>query len=88
MRYEVKDKFYSNATVFDKFEMVSEEDVQHKITIMESKSCKPYPIPTKLHKEHLCALLPVLTKISNTSLSQVTFPLHGPVQEETKPRSD
>ena len=54
--------------------MVTEQDVEKLVRKSKTTSCQLDPISTKLVKEHLGALLPVLTHIINSSLLAGVFP--------------
>ena len=59
---------------FCDFEPVTEASMLELILKTASKSCKLDPIPTSLTKQYLDALVPVITKIINTSLTTGIVP--------------
>ena len=59
---------------FCDFEPVTEASMLELILKTASKSCKLDPIPTSLTKQYLDALVPVITKIINTSLTTGVVP--------------
>jgi hypothetical protein len=63
-------------TVFATFQHVSEEEVRKVISNSPTKSCSLDPIPTWLLKDELLdILLPVITRLINSSLSEGKFPV-------------
>ena len=56
------------------FNPTSQEEVKRIIQLSPSKSCELDPIPTWLLKDCLNELLPILTKIINTSLETAKVP--------------
>jgi len=56
------------------YEAVTQEEVRKLVSFAKTTSCPADPIPTKLLKEHLDDLLPLLTHIINCSLSSGVFP--------------
>ena len=52
------------------FSTVSEEDVEKMIRKANDKSCSLDPIPTKILKQYLLTLLPVITRMINASLNK------------------
>jgi len=56
------------------FSALSEDEVSKLVSKSKTASCSLDPVPTKLVKEHMDDLLPVLTHIINLSLSTGTFP--------------
>ena len=56
------------------FQLVTEDTLHEVITKCPSKSCSVDPMPTWLVKQHLPVLMPILTKIVNSSLSSGSFP--------------
>ena len=62
-----------NGPVFSEFKIVSEKEILDLITSLPPKSCSLDPIPTKLTKECLSELVPLITAIVNSSLSTVHF---------------
>jgi len=56
------------------FQMVTEQDVEKLVRKSKTTSCQLDPISTKLVKEHLETLLPMLTHIINCSLTTGVFP--------------
>ena len=56
------------------FVPASEEEIRKIITKSSNASCDLDAIPTSLLKEHIDILLPVITRIINTSLESGTFP--------------
>ena len=59
---------------FEKFNLMSEDEVASLVKSLPDKFCDLDPIPTSLLKQLLPTLLPVLTKIVNTSLQSGVFP--------------
>lgn len=59
---------------FSSFDIIDEGTVQDLITKAPSKTCNLDPIPTNLLKECSVILLPILTRIVNTSLQIGCFP--------------
>ena len=59
---------------FTEFQQVGEDDVRTMIKNSPSKSCRLDPAPTWLIKKFLNALLPLITRIINASLSSGSFP--------------
>ena len=56
-----------------RFQPLTSTDIEKIIKTSPAKSCSLDPMPTTLLKDHLCVLLPVITKIVNMSLDSV-FP--------------
>ena len=56
------------------FQLVTEDEIKKMISSSPTKSCDLDPLPTKLLKECLAELCPVITKIINLSLSMGVFP--------------
>lgn len=56
------------------FTQVSQEDVKKIVSKSKTTTCSLDPIPTKLVKQHLDILLPLLTHMVNLSLSSGAFP--------------
>ena len=56
------------------FSTVSEEDVEKMIRKANDKSCSLDPIPTKILKQYLLTLLPVITRMINASLNKAIMP--------------
>jgi len=56
------------------FSSICEDDVLKLIKKANDKSCSLDPMPTKLIKNYLEPLLPVITRIINMSLDQATMP--------------
>ena len=62
-----------NGTLFERFEPITDDQLKKLIMEGNSKSYHLDPLPTKLLKQVLDAVLPVMTKIVNASL-QSNFP--------------
>ena len=62
-----------NGTLFERFKPITDDQLKKLIMEGNSKSCHLDPLPTKLLKQVLDAVLPVMTKIVNASL-QSNFP--------------
>ena len=58
-----------------KFSSVSEEAVAKIIGKANNKSCSLDPVPTKILKQHLSPLVPVITRVINLSLEEGTMPV-------------
>ena len=56
------------------FQLVIEDTLHEVIMKCPSKSCSLDPMPTWLVKQHLPVLMPILTKIVNSSLLSGSFP--------------
>ena len=56
------------------FSTVSQEDVEKMIRKANDKSCSLDPIPTKILKQYLLTLLPVITRMINASLNKAIMP--------------
>ena len=54
--------------------LLSEQDIIKIITKSATKSCVTDPIPTKLLKQHVDVLVPILTKLVNTLMQSGCFP--------------
>ena len=63
----------SLSSTLSEFKLLSYGDVEEIIKSSPSKSCSLHPIPTILLKDHLCVLLPIITRIANLSLASL-FP--------------
>ena len=57
-----------------KFSSVSQEDVEKIIGKANNKSCSLDPVPTKILKQHLSHILPVITRVINLSLEEAVMP--------------
>ena len=73
MQY-VKDTYLQTQSKLSNFEPATEKEVKKIIMNSPSTSCSQDPIPTSLLKEHLDVLLPIITKIVNSSLDKGIFP--------------
>ena len=60
--------------VFDRFQPVTEEQMRKVVVKLSSATCVLDPIPTQMLKKCISSLSPVLTKITNISLSNGVFP--------------
>ena len=56
------------------FSTITEKDTKDTITNLSNKQCLLDPVPTWFLKEHIDALLPLVTRIVNTSLSTADMP--------------
>ena len=63
-----------NGVRLNKFVSLSEEDVRKLITKSKTTSCAYDPLPTRLIKDDINEMLPLLTHIINISLSTGVFP--------------
>ena len=63
-----------NGVRLNKFVSLSEEDVRKLITKSKTTSCAYDPLPTRIIKEYINEMLPLLTHIINISLSTGVFP--------------
>ena len=63
----------NNAPKLQRFTPLKEEDVCKVVLSLKTKSCKLDPIPTTIFKKLLPAILPLITKIVNLSLSEGQF---------------
>ena len=63
-----------NAVRLNKFVSLSEIDVRKLITKSKTTSCAYDPLPTRLIKDYINEMLPLLTHIINISLSTGVFP--------------
>jgi hypothetical protein len=63
-----------NPPIFDKFMLISEQELREIVLNSPCKSCSLDPWPTFLIKENIDIILPSLTKLVNMSLSQGIFP--------------
>ena len=61
-------------TVFDKFALVSKEELIKIISVMNKTTCASDPFPTKLLMNHLPAVIDIILHIVNLSISTCTFP--------------
>ena len=68
--------FPSSPPALHTFSPASQEEVKKLIMTTKTTQCSLDPIPTKLVKECIDALLPVITKVVNLSLSQGVMPSH------------
>ena len=59
---------------FESFALLTEDDARMLIANSKSTSCCLDPVPTPLLKSCIESLIPVITKIINTSLESVVFP--------------
>ena len=71
---ELNDEKTTNLRM-DSFQNVSKDDVKRVITNLSSASCSLDPVKTALAKQCLDILLPLYTKIVNSSLESGVFPL-------------
>ena len=60
--------------VFEEFVLLTDDDVRMLITNSKTTSCCLDPVPTSLLKSCIEPLIPVITKIINTSLESGVFP--------------
>ena len=63
-----------NGVRLNKFVSLSKEDVRKLITKCKTTSCAYDPLPTRLIKDFINEMLPLLTHIINISLSTGVFP--------------
>ena len=63
-----------DVATMEKFHPLSEDDVAKLIKTLPDQSCDLDPVPTVVLKQLLPTLLPVLTRIVNTSLQSGVFP--------------
>ena len=61
-------------SVFESFALLTEDDMRMLIANSKSTSCCLDPVPTPLLKSCIESLIPVITKIINTSLESGVFP--------------
>ena len=61
----------SLSSTLSEFQLLSSGDIKEIIKSSPSKSCSLDPIPTILLKDHLCVLLPIITRIVNLSLASL-----------------
>ena len=61
----------SLSSTLSEFKPLLSGDIEEIIKSPSSKSCSLDPIPTTLLKDHLCVLLPVITRIVNLSLGSL-----------------
>ena len=61
-------------TVFDKFALVSKEELIKIISVMNKTTCASDPFPTKLLMNHLPAVIDIILHIVNLSISTCIFP--------------
>ena len=59
---------------FEKFPEISEDQIRKLIIDANTTDCAVDPFPTKLVKEYIDVLLPLITKMVNLSLANGTFP--------------
>ena len=64
----------SSSGFFSNFELLSEDSVKNLVLSVPTKSCSLDPVPTKVVKECLDELVPLLTVIINQSLQSGVFP--------------
>ena len=74
MPVRFKDNISEGITVLEFFRPASQDEVMTVISRCPNKSSKLDPLPTWLVKEYIDHLLPVLTKLVNSSLSCGVFP--------------
>jgi len=60
---------------FDQFEQCSADDIQRVISVSQSKTCEPDPLPTDVLKQCLPELLPYITDMCNASLQEGCLPM-------------
>ena len=65
---------YQTNRQFESFAVLTEMDVRKLVNTSATKSCKLDPISMHLLKQHLHALIPLVTKIVNISLQTGQFP--------------
>ena len=63
----------SSSKSFENFTNLTEDEVEKIIMSMPTKSCKLDVLPTKVHKDIVTPMLPLLTKIINLSLTEGLF---------------
>ena len=63
----------NDAPKLQRFSPLKEEDVHKVVMSLKTKSCELDPIPTTTFKKLLPAILPLITKIVNLSLSEGQF---------------
>ena len=63
----------NDAPKLQRFTLLKEEDVHKVVMSLKTKSCELDPIPTTTFKKLLPAILPLITKIVNLSLSEGQF---------------
>ena len=63
----------SCTTVFDKFTLVSKEELIKILSVMNKNTCASDPFPTKLLMNHLPAVIDIILHIVNLSISTCTF---------------
>ena len=63
----------NNPPKLQRFALLKEEDVHKVVMSLKTKSCELDPIPTTTFKKLLPAILPLITKIVNLSLSEGQF---------------
>ena len=64
-----------DTTIFGKFNTMSCEDIRTILSSMKVKACELDPLPASVFKAHSDTLLPLLTKIVNSSLCNSMFPM-------------
>ena len=64
---------HCNSKSFVNFTKLAEDKVEKNIMSMPTKSCKLDVLPTKVLKDNITPLLPLLTKIINLSLTEGLF---------------
>ena len=62
------------SSTFSEFRPLADKEVRDLIMKSKTTSCDSDPIPTSLVKQHIDVLLPVVTRIINTSLMHGQFP--------------
>ena len=60
----------NDVSKLQRFTPLKEEDVHKVVISLKTKSCELDPIPTTTFKKLLPAILPLITKIVNISLSE------------------
>ena len=63
-----------NCHYFTKFKQLTEDEVRKLIMSSKSTTFELNPILTSLLKEHISILLPIITKMVNSSLQTCVFP--------------
>ena len=63
-----------SGTAFVEFQLVTEDFVKTVVQEMLKKSCDLDPIPTSVFYDHLDEIIPIVTRIMNTSLSSGIVP--------------
>ena len=65
---------YQTNSHFESFAVLTEMDVRKLVNKSATKSCELDPISTHFLKQHLDVLIPLITRIINTSLQTGQFP--------------